>query len=595
MPRVTILPPEVAEKIAAGEVIERPASVIKELVENSIDAGAKSISVELEKGGKQLIRVSDDGSGMGREDLELSFQRHATSKIRTVDDLFEIRTMGFRGEALASIAAVARVRAISRSPEDTSGWEAVVEPPDAAVLKPAGRGPGTTVEVRDLFFNIPARRKFLGRDETELGHVARFMQAAALAFPGIAMSLANGKRKVFAAPAVESVRRRVAAFYGDDLAADLLETEGGQEGLRVYALLAPPFYSRSNSYSQYTYVNGRFVRDRVLSSAVSQAFQGILEQRRYPIVFVYVTIAPQEVDVNVHPTKMEIRFRNSGIVRSVVSAVLTEALLKADIAPKIAEPGTPFATPRAESIYRSIESFYQQRVSPSGAPQFQGSGYGTGQGASGAERGASQPLPMSAQIAGAPQALAQGSLMQVRGTYIVQETDQGIAIIDQHALHERIVFAEVRHRLTEGNLQGQRLLIPEIMTVTPEERLAVERSKELLARFGIDVETFGDDALAFNSFPAILTSLDREKLAHDVISDCLQAERSRSLEDAITAMAEVIACHAAVRAGEPLGSEELSALMQKAETTEARYACPHGRPTKLVLTFDELERRFKRR
>lgn len=647
MANVRILAPEVAEKIAAGEVIERPASVVKELVENSIDAGARSVSVTVERGGKALIRVSDDGAGMAREDLEVAFHRHATSKIRTVDDLFAIQTMGFRGEALASIAAVARVRMVTRADPSTelrtgpsattgaaasagleaglsakvgaggaastefragssegpgaSAWEAVVEPPAAAVLKPAARARGTTVEVRDLFFNIPARKKFLGRDETELGHITRFMQAAALAFPGIAMNLAHGTRKIFEAPAADSVRRRVAAFYGQELADDLVEAQGGREGLKVYALLAPPFYSRTSGYSQYIYVNGRYVRDRVLAGAVSHAYAGILEARRFPIVFLYVTIAPEDVDVNVHPAKMEIRFRDSGAVRGVVAVVLSEALLKADFAPRIGGAldqggGGGFGAqgPRAENILRSIEAFYERRIGGLPGPYGAGSGGAYGPGAGG---GASGGAAVSG-AAGAPFGAAQGpqgNLLQVRGTYIVQETNEGIAIIDQHALHERIIYAEVRRRLAEGRLSGQRLLIPDVIEVSPEERLAAERSGEVLGRLGIELATFGEEALAVNAFPAVLGDADRERLVRDVLSEIMQAPGSRTIEEALTALAEVVACHAAVRAGEALNGEELAALVAKAEETEARYACPHGRPTKLVLTFEELERRFKRR
>ena len=591
MAKIEVLPAEVAEKIAAGEVVERPASVVKELVENAIDAGAQSIRVELEKGGKTLIRVADDGCGMSRDDLELAFHRHATSKIRTVDDLFNIHTMGFRGEALASVAAVARVKAVSRNQDDESGWEISVEPGDRPQLRPAGRGPGTTFEVRDLFFNIPARKKFLSRDETELGHVTRFMQGIALSFPGIAMSLSSGPRPVFTVPAVDSVRRRIAVFYGEDLAADLLEAKGGREGLEVYALLAPPFYSRTNTYSLYTYVNGRMVRDKVLAGAVSHAFQGVLEPRRYPIAFLYVTIAPSDVDVNVHPAKMELRFREAAAVRSTVVSILTEALLKADFAPRITDSALA-DVPRAQNIYRSIEAFYEKRFAP-GAPGAPGGAMTFPQGQRPGAAG--MPFAGAAMPQGFAPPLQQGSLLQVRGTYIVQETDEGIAIIDQHALHERIVYAEVSRRLTEGNLQGQRLLIPEVLEVTPEEKLAVERSLDLLGKLGIQAEVFGDNAVAFSAFPAILGAADREKLARDVVSDLVRSGESRSLEAALTALSELIACHAAVRAGELLNADELSALMQKADQTEARYACPHGRPTKLVLTFDELERRFKRR
>lgn len=581
MPRIHILAPEVAEKIAAGEVIERPASVVKELVENAIDAGARHITVELEKGGRALVRVVDDGFGMSREDLEVAFRRHATSKIRTVDDLFSIHTMGFRGEALASIAAVARVRAVTRSGEEPSGWEVAVDPPQPPAVTAAGRGPGTTFEVRDLFFNIPARRKFLGKDDTELGHVTRLMQGIALSFPDIAMDLSHGPRSIFAAPAVDSVRRRIAVFYGEDLTAELIEARAQRQGLAVSALIAPPFHARPNSYSQYTYVNGRMVRDRVLSGAIMQAFQGVLEPKRHPVAFVYLTIDPAEIDVNVHPTKMELRFRDAGGVRAFVAGVLSEALLKADFAPRIIDPA--LTAPRADNIYRSIEAFYERRFAP-GQPGF-------------ADRPGWAPshaaAPGGQGAVTAP--LAQGSLLQIRGTYIVQETDEGIAIIDQHALHERIVYAEVRRRLQEGNLQGQRLLIPEVVEVTPEEKLAVERSKDLLGRLGLDVEVFGENEVAFNSVPAVLASVDHARLVRDVVSDVVRSGRSRTLDDSVTALAEIIACHAAVRAGETLNSEELSALMRKADETEARYACPHGRPTKLVLTFDELEKRFKRR
>lgn len=584
MPKITVLPAEVAEKIAAGEVIERPVSVVKELVENCIDAGAASISVEIERGGKAMIRVADDGCGMTRDDFQIAFARHATSKISTIDDLFNIRTMGFRGEALASVAAVARVNAVTRSAEDESGWEIAIEPPEAPVLRGAGRGPGTTIEVRDLFFNIPARRKFLKRDETELGHITRYLQAVALAFPGISITLVSNARKVFSAPAVDSVRRRVAAFYGEDLAEDLLETEGGGEGLRVYALLAPPFYSRVNSYSQYAYVNNRFVRDRVLQSAVSQSFRGLLDQRRFPIVFLYITIAPQEVDVNVHPTKMEIRFRNASSVRSTVVAVLSQALLKADFVPTITAPGPAPLSPRADNIRRSIEAFYENRVAQPGDFHAAGSTAHPG----------GQGLPFSRSPGTGP-VYPSGSLMQVRGTYIVQETDEGIAIIDQHALHERILYSRIRQRLDAGNLQGQRLLVPEVVEVTPAERLALETAHEALLKLGIDVEPFGEDAVAFHSFPAVLGDANRERLTRDLISDLVQARGYQSLDDALTALAALLACHSAVRAGDSLSPEELDALLRKAEETEAHYACPHGRPTKLVLTFDELERRFKRK
>lgn len=579
MPTIEILPSEVAEKIAAGEVIERPVSVVKELVENSIDAGARSISVEVEKGGKALVRIVDDGSGMSRQDLELAFARHATSKIRGIDDLFNVRTMGFRGEALASVTAVARVRASTRHRDEESGWQITIEPPERPDVRQAGRGPGTTIEARDLFFNMPARRKFLKQDGTELGHITRYLQAVALGFPGVALSLSSNGRKVFSAPASDSLRRRVAAFYGEDLAEDLVEAEGGHEGLKVYALLAPPFYSRVNRYSQYMYVNDRYVRDRLLQAAVSQAFRSLIEARRFPIVFLYVKIAPSEVDVNVHPTKMEIRFRNASSVRNAVISVLSEALLSADFASRITFDDT--ASPRAQNIRRSIEAFYEKRVAGTeGPPAMPGGHYGASFPAQG-------PYPRTPALL--------GSLMQVKGTYIVKEGNEGIEIIDQHALHERILYGEIRKRLAEGNLQGQRLLVPEVIEVTPAERAALAKAGELFARLGVEAEAFGEDAFAFHSFPAVLGDVNGTRLARALASDIVASGRSQSVEEALDALAELLACHAAVRAGDLLEPEELEALLEKAVDTEGRFACPHGRPTKLVLTFDELERRFKRK
>ncbi|MHC4712367.1 MAG: DNA mismatch repair endonuclease MutL [Planctomycetota bacterium] len=584
MRKIHILAPEVAEKIAAGEVIERPVSLVKELVENAIDADASSVNVDVEKGGTRLVRVADDGVGMSREDLEVAFSRHATSKIRDIDDLFNVHTMGFRGEALASIAAVARVGVLTKSEDDEDAWQTEIEPPRRGETRPAGRARGTTVEVRNLFFNIPARRKFLKKDETELGHITRYLQAVALGFPSLSFSLTSNGRKVFSAPSVETVRRRAASFYGEDLAEDLIEADGGAEGMKVYALLAPPFYSRVNRSSQYVYVNGRYVRDRLLQSAVSQAYQGLIENRRFPIVFLYLTVPAQDVDVNVHPTKMEIRFRNAGAVRSTVVSVLSQALLQADFAPRIESEGDALLGTRAENIRRSIAAFYEKRVA---------GGEGFPPGAAARAHGGGLLAPPGPPVGGFLQ--PPGSLMQVKGTYIVRETDEGIVIIDQHALHERVLYGEIRARLAEGGLQGQRLLVPEIVEVTPAERIALEECRGLLARIGIDGESFGEDAFAFHSFPAVLGDSPREKMLRELISEIAANRSVKPVEEALDALAEILACHSAVRAGDVLEAEELQALLEKAGEAEGRFACPHGRPTKLLLTFEELERRFGRK
>ncbi len=334
------------------------------------------------------------------------------------------------------------------------------------------------------------------------------------------------------------------------------------------------------------------MRDRLLQAAVSQAFRSLIEPRRHPVVFLSLTISPREVDVNVHPTKMEIRFRNAGPVRNAIVSVLSQALLAADFAPRVTAPDAELSSPRAENIRRSIEAFYDNRVAhpPSGSPS--GSPHGAHAGGRFGGREGST-LPIQAPEAG--QLHAAGSLMQVRGTYIVQETGEGIAIIDQHALHERVLYGEVRKRLAEGDLQGQRLLVPEVIDVTPAEKQALEGSRELLAKLGIDAESFGEDSFAFHSFPAVLGDVDRQRLIRELTSDLLAEGRARPIERAIDEMAQLLACHAAVRAGDALSGDQLQALMEKADEAEARFACPHGRPTKLILTFDELEKRFKRK
>jgi DNA mismatch repair protein MutL len=644
MGKIRVLPDLLVNKIAAGEVVERPASVVKELVENSLDAGAARIAVTLEDGGKQLIRVTDDGEGMSAEDLRLAVVPHATSKIAGEDDLYAIASMGFRGEALASIGAVSSLRIVSRPRGTVEGHQITVAGDQVQTCGAAGCAEGTTVEVRDLFCNVPARRKFLRTRATETGHIHEQFARLALGFPEVGFELTHGGRGVHHLPAGQTVRDRIGALYGAELTGELIHLEREERGLVIEAYAAPPMQSRSTTSWQYVLVNGRYIRDRFIQHAVREAYRGLMEHERQPIYFLFLTISPEAVDVNVHPTKIEVRWRDSNLIHSQVLSAFRETFLRADLTPALrtapahpsrgspparsSAPADPEALRRqwaetlrtappivgdsAPAAYRDAERTQPPSGSQHSAPQpcTQVSRAGTQHGAElwrsvYAEASVPPDAPRELQTAPTLDAPCPGRTevhgarraIQLHNTYLVVESDEGMLIIDQHALHERILYNQFCERITAGPLESQRLLLPETLTVAPRQMVLLQEREALLHTLGIEVTPFGPDAVAIQSFPALLKDTDAVPFLRDLLDKLEEHVEQGKVTHAETVLHELLdmmACKAAVKAGDPLNPDEIDALIAQRDLAEKSSNCPHGRPTTLKLTVTDLERQFKR-
>jgi DNA mismatch repair protein MutL len=620
MPIIHKLDAALVNKIAAGEVIERPASVVKELVENAIDAGARRVEVELEQGGATLIRVADDGAGMSKEDLPLAVASHATSKITTSEDLFKIGTLGFRGEALASIASVAHVRIVSRQHEQTEGYELLASDGRLEGPRACAAPPGTAVEVRHLFHNVPARRKFLRAASTEFANATEQIARLALGNPKVAFSQTHNGRSVRSLPAASDRRERIADFYGPELASTLLPIHRLEHGIGIEALIAPPAQSRASTKWQYLFLNGRFITDRRIAFAIREAFRGLVEYDRYPVAFIFLTADPAEFDVNVHPTKIEVRWRDSGLIQSLVLAALRETLLGTNLTPRLStptfqptEPATSehqlrarqaladylksidptqariaFTPPRfpSESVRPSISVSYRpdDRLAPQGdaAPPPHSTNAPADQSISTDARGPMQPF-----------ALPPTGVLQVHNTYIVAQTAEGIIIVDQHALHERILYEKFRQRFLAGALESQRLLIPVTIEASSSQAAVANDRHDLLARLGIEVSNFGPRTLAVSSFPTLLDNLDIAEFLSDLL-DSLADSGAGNEETLVHKALDMMACKAAVKAGDVLTTEEMQSLLMQRVETQRSSNCPHGRPTTLELTTRDLEKQFKR-
>jgi len=552
-------------------------------VENAIDAGSSHVVIELEDGGTVRITVSDDGEGMRAEDLPLVFERYTTSKIRTEDDLYAVRTLGFRGEALASIAAVSRVT-LTSARRGEAGARIEVSGGVPGEVKPEGAPVGTTVTVRDLFFNTPARRKFLRKQSTELGHVTALVQNLALTHPEIHFELTHNARRIFTLPAVSDVRERVAGFFGPELARDLIDLEHEGETLRLSALLAPRRHTRTNTRGQFVFVNGRWVRDRLLIGAVNQAYRGFVESGRYPMAFLFVEIDPAEVDVNVHPSKLEIRFRNSSAVYTAVLGALRARLDEAWPREGLeVDPGT--MEERRARIRQKIGDFFLRSERPQGqSTLFRPEGAG----------GAGGTAPAPGVMPARPMLPVRG-VMQVHNTYLVEETDDGLRISDQHALHERVLYGEILRKLADSPLASQQMLTAQMMSVTEQDVLTVEEHAELFTRVGLDVKPAGPRTLAVNAVPQVLDVDDAPALIRDVLDRLQDDTEERSFDERLAEIAETLACRAAVKAGDELSRPEIESLLKRAGEPGVRETCPHGRPTTLHFTLKELEQQFGRK
>jgi len=558
--RIRVLDPHVVNKIAAGEVVERPASVVKELVENALDAGARRVEVYAERGGASLIRVVDDGCGLSREDLAAAFLPHATSKLAEVEDLESIATLGFRGEALASIGAVSHASILSRPPGAESGF--LVEDRGGALLPPraAGSAPGTEVVVRNLFFNTPARARFLRGARTELGHVEDVMVRFALAFPEVGFRLVHDGVELFTTSPGEERLDRIRRLFGPQVAERLLPIAAAAEGGAVEGFVGDPALHRSHAGDLHFFVNGRMVRDRILHRIVRDAYRDALPSGRHPVAFLFVRIDPARIDVNVHPAKAEIRWREPAFLHAVVAPALQAALRGA---------GTELSAPSREVRIREAVEAYLARA-PYGA-------------------GPPPPSPGFARTEAPPL-----RFLQVHDAYLVCETEDGLAVVDPHALHERMNYDRILARLNGGGVGGQRLLVPETVELSAEDEALLEERRDLLRRCGFEWSAFGPGAIALEAVPALLP---RERAA-DVLCDLLELFRARGERvDAKTLFHEVadtMACKASVRFGDRLSGEEVEALLRESGALERSYVCPHGRPTVWQIPLRELERRFGR-
>ncbi len=632
MGQIRVLSPALISRIAAGECIERPASVVKELVENALDAGAGRIDIGILDGGRGLIQVADDGGGMDAADLVLSVAQHATSKICADEDLFNIQTMGFRGEALASIGAVARLRIVSRRRDDDVGQEIRAEGGEVSDPRPCAAPPGTTVEVRDLFYAVPARRKFLRTNQTEMGHVTEQLARTALAQPGVAFTLKSQERVTHRLEATPDRRQRIADFYGEELANVLIPIRRESGGVVVEGLVAPPAESRGSGKWEYVFVNGRYVRDRFVSHAVKEAYRSLIDPSRFPVAFLFITISPDAVDVNVHPTKVEVRWQDSNYVHGQVLAALREKFLSSRL-------DHTFKAPRDDEAYRAsvraaMVDFFTKGSRDRGTQGSRGglfeSRLAGAQRTEFAARDAHEPAhreqidpphaePAQAYTAGpaldtASEALARppvsqshGPLtppgqplattpaLQIHNSYLVVETDEGLMIVDQHALHERILYEELRRRVTEGKLESQRLLLPEVVCVPADRLEALETHADTLGRLGIELLPAGPQSVALHAFPTLLERVDQARFVRDLL-DLLAEQGARpDAEVLLHHLLDMMACKAAVKAGDSLTAAEIESLLRRRELAERSSHCPHGRPTTLRLSLRDLERQFHRR
>jgi DNA mismatch repair protein MutL len=658
MSRIRILPENVANKIAAGEVVERPASVVKELLENALDAGARSIRVEVESGGKRLIRVTDDGSGMNHDDALLAFERHATSKLRTADDLLSIATLGFRGEALPTIAAISRLLLETRTPEEGEGTRIEFAGGKLLGVKPAGVPAGTSISVADIFYCVPARRKFLKSETTELGHIASLVTHYALAHPETHFILKTPSQEILNCPPVEKLAERVYQIFGRQALEELaeippneapvrsaitepqLEPDEQAATLRVTGFTSRPEVQRSNRNGIYIFVNRRLVRDRLLLHAISEAYRNIMPPGVFPCVLLFLDLPYQEVDVNVHPAKIEVRFRHPQFIHDFTRDALRHALslarpipgfpaarAQAASAPTAAaaaagipiphdglspvEPATDAAAPgaypgppRAEipmgfassaSVVQSFELSgapvgpISQRLQfdPNSATDFPFS-------AAASSDNAPQPVPESGSLP-SPESIAElKPLGQVNASFIVAVNSEGLWIIDQHVAHERVLFEQHLRARREGTLGGQRMLVPLLVELNPRQLITFEQIAEELRANGFEAELMGAREVAIQAAPAGIASSDAEKLLFEILDGIARENQAISIDSLQSKIAASTSCHAAIKINTPLDTTKMEWLLGELAKTEYPMSCPHGRPVVLRYSVREIQRAFKR-
>ena len=605
---IQILPEQLCNQIAAGEVVERPASVVKELLENALDAGATEITVEVEKGGRRLIRVVDNGHGMGKDDAFLCLERHATSKIRAADDLFALRTLGFRGEALPSIASVSRMLLRTHAAGEESGWEIYAE---GGVIRRAnafGMPPGTTLEVRDLFFNTPARRKFLRKEETELGHIADLVTRLALAAPQVRFRLVHDGKTLVDAYRQNRLAERVGALLGRPLLAELLElaVDDG-EGMRLSGFISQPVVQRATTGALHLYINHRYVRDRVVRHALLEGYRHVLPRGRYPVVVLFLELDPGRVDVNVHPTKDEVRFRDQRQVHDFIAEAVRRTLKSSSWLP---EPSAPQASveeapstsdPEVNDVPRLLASprDLRQEVQES-LDTYARTYFPSPQPAVSAPASAAGTL--SAPVASPPLTPATEAgffsslrlIGQYRNSYLICQDGQDLILIDQHAAHERIGFERLRSQYRQGRIPSQALLFPVVIEVDFAEAQALRESLPHLERLGLIVEPFGGKSYVLKEIPQLLDAGQAEQLLRDLAAELRQIGQSTLAEDALEQVLILMACHGVIRANQSLSAPQMTALLRDLDRVDFGAQCPHGRPVMVRQRLAEIEKLFKR-
>ena len=617
---IHILDDNLANQIAAGEVVERPASVVKELVENAIDAGARHIEVRAENAGFKHIQVRDDGAGIARDEIPLAVQRHATSKISKVADLFEIHSLGFRGEALPSIASVARFSVTSRTPESDEAWMLTNKNPEQKPeLKPAAQGVGTTVVVDDLFYNTPARRKFLKTPRTELEHITDTVVRLAMANPETSFTLIHDGSEVvrFESAQGDLISDRLARltnFMGRDFVQNAVTIEAEREGMRLTGFSSLPTYNLSTPRRQYLYVNGRPVKDKTLVAAFKHAYHDLLARHRHPACVLFLEVPPRLVDVNVHPTKTEVRFKQGNEVFGLIKGGVRQALDAAS--QSVSDTGTQ----------QAMRAFMPDATPQPQQSSFMAAGGGSvsGQAAAAQQEGwstppPSEPLHVSATYQGRPHGLeappkananreeAQKSVetfqqahlgaavAQIHTTYIIAQTEDGMVMVDQHAAHERLVYERFKNQILNARVEQQQLLIPEVVELTKADAELVANHAEDLAVFGLDVEQFGPTAVTIRGTPALLGQMDCQGLVRDVVEDLRTLKEGVTLQGQLEETLSTMACHGSIRAGRRLSIDEMNAILRQMEETPNSAQCNHGRPTYVRLSRAEIEKLFGRR
>ena len=621
MSRIHLLSPRLANQIAAGEVVERPASVIKEILENSLDAGANKIDVEVEQGGVKLMRIRDNGSGIDKDDLSLALSRHATSKIRALEDLEAVGSLGFRGEALASISSVSRLSLTSRQRDQDNAWQVQTEGRDMdAILEPAAHPEGTTVEVKDLFFNTPARRKFLKTEKTEFRHLDEVVKRLALSRFDVAFQLRHNAKVIHQLRQADSEleqERRVASICGSAFIDNALKVDVAAEasGLRMWGWVGLPTFSRSQADLQYFFVNGRMIKDRVVTHAVRQAYSDVLYHGRFPAYVLYLELDPALVDVNVHPTKHEVRFRESRLVHDFLFRSLHRLI--ADMRPQdqIVTDDEPVTVETMGSALQSPlsspnQTFEQSRMSlrqSSGSSSSYGGGYSQSYSSNNppvnqvaeqisgyaalhpSEESSALPAENSERCPPMGYAIA-----QLHGVYILAENEQGLIVVDMHAAHERIVYERMKQSFEEDVVRSQPLLVPLSLAVSEREADCSEEHASTFKRLGFELARMGEETLVVRQVPVSLAKGNVEQLIRDVLADMLVYGESKRIEQHINELLGTMACHGAVRANRQLTLPEMNALLRDMESTERSGQCNHGRPTWSQMTMTDLDKLFMR-